>query len=132
MLTKNFRATMKTHVVIISKDWKLRSLSRAQLLEEGFEAIGIETLEEAIQLFRFHPIRADTIVLDPADQSIEANSVTLLRRVANNPAVILCARQEELRAVVQPERTLMRPFSIGDLVRVVKQVAQELKSKDRP
>lgn len=136
MFTTNFPTAVKIYVVIISKDWKLRSLSRAQLLEEGFEAIGLETLEEAVHFFRFNQIRADIILLDPAEQSIDARSVATMRTVSNNPPVILCARHDELtdglRTIVRPHRVLMRPFSIGDLVQVVKEVALELKSKDQP
>ena len=36
-------------VFIIGKDWKLRSLVRAELREHGIEALGMETPQEAAQ-----------------------------------------------------------------------------------
>ena len=37
---------MKT-VLVVGRDWKFRALLRAQLREEGFEALGFEGLAEA-------------------------------------------------------------------------------------
>lgn len=113
---------MKT-ILVVGRDWKFRALLRAQLREEGFDALGFETLGEAIEeLTRTAPAPA-VVVFDTTDAT--APEKAQLAELAERLPVLLVASAQE---PVEPARLrlLRRPVALGAVVREVKSLAGSL------
>lgn len=111
-------------VSVISADWTLRVTVRAELLQEGFEALGMDSVADLAQAVTQGAIPS-AIVLDAALVTPETAGPLsgLARRV---PTVVVASRPEvagepgahlEGAAVV-----LYRPVRVGEIVSRVKQL----------
>lgn len=120
----------KLGVALISKDWQLRTLVRAQLQEEGFEAIGLDSLPDAIELLTWSQIRADVILLDPGDQELDTATVRELRNLTRNAPIVALLRRTvssgDVVSIIQPEAILYRPFSVHKVVEAVQRLTSNL------
>lgn len=107
---------MKT-VLVVGRDWKFRALLRAQLREEGFDALGFETLADATAaLTSFAPPPA-ALIFDTAEvPRTELEQLVGLK--APCPVVVVAAADESITA---PQvRVLRRPVAIGTLINELK------------
>lgn len=113
-------------LLLIAADWQFRALVRAQLIEAGYEVMAFPRLDVALlYLMRGGAPPWLTIVDLPG---LDANVSTLvdLRRLTGQVPLLLCGGILD-RAVIdaeelQPARVLMRPFSVGDVVREVRKM----------
>jgi DNA-binding response OmpR family regulator len=112
---------MKT-VLVVGRDWQFRALLRAQLREDGYEALGLATLEEAAQTIAQMPSTPAVVVFDttgaPASECLGR-----LQDLARRAAVIVVASARE-EVDVPGAQVLHRPLSVGLVVTEVKRVVE--------
>jgi len=107
---------MKT-VLVVGRDWKFRALLRAQLREEGYEALGFETLAEAAEeIGRSAPPPAALVFDTAAAPSAELERLAAL--AAPVPLLVVAAAQENVTA--PRARVLHRPLPLGQVVAAVR------------
>jgi DNA-binding NtrC family response regulator len=119
--------TKEAVVWIIDRQQWPRALLRAELLERGYDAVGFEGVDEALNAFHFRLYaRPQVMVLelrDLAEGEEKARALTGL----GIPTILLAGAAEEHRAI-PGERwwaaLLRRPFTIG---RVVEEVGKQMK-----
>jgi len=101
---------MKT-VLVMGRDWKFRALLRAQLREEGLEALGFETLEAATDAMAGSS--ADAIVFDTTDAPA-AELAQLPALSQKLPLLVVASAGESLPL---PEaQVLRRPVQLGQII----------------
>jgi len=103
---------MKT-VLVVGRDWKFRALLRAQLLEEGYAALGFETLEEAAAPLGLGAPPA-ALVFDTTDAlpgSFQPQLTALAERL---PVVLVAAAGEPFDAGAA--RVLRRPLRLEEVM----------------
>lgn len=111
-------------VVLIGRDWQVRALLRAQLLEEGVEVLACQTVAEARE-----QLAAGTrlVVYDASsDESPSEQRQAELEQLAEQsrwlPVWVLASRS--VPAGIERydfERVWFRPFQIGEVVRAIRQ-----------
>ncbi len=106
---------MKT-ILVVGRDWKFRALLRAQLREEGYDALGFETLKDADT----ETAGAAALVFDTTDALPGDWQPVLQHLAAQLPVVIIASTQEE--ANVAGVRLLRRPLSLGDILTAVREL----------
>jgi hypothetical protein len=123
-------------IFLIAADWQFRALVRAQLLEEGFEVRSWPSLKAALQDLVISGEQAGLTILDTKDLDFEAGATADLLRLMGGTPLILCGdalSQSSLSTLLTsrakvgqegppPERVLLRPFRVGDLVEEVRRV----------
>ena len=103
---------MKT-ILVVGREWKFRALLRAQLLEEGYAALGFETLEEAAAQLGLGAEPA-ALVFDTTNAlpgSFKPQLNALAERV---PVVVVAAAGESFDA--GGARLLRRPLRLEDVM----------------
>jgi DNA-binding response OmpR family regulator len=108
-------------VFVIGKDWKLRSLVRAELRERGVEALGLETPEEAAQAVAGGTLPS-AVVLDATIPSSEPATLAFLPRSV--PVLVVTspgAPAPEWAAAV-----LAKPVQVGEIVASVENLLKGL------
>lgn len=117
----------KPIVLVISSEWKLRALARAQLEEEGYDATGVKTLAEAVRLLLIERIAPAAVIVDMSSAVVGESSLRDLLALVGPEKIVACLGAFDLPRYDPRsfglEHVLVRPFTIGDLVRVTKQVA---------
>jgi DNA-binding response OmpR family regulator len=106
---------MKT-VLVVGRDWKFRALLRAQLREEGYDALGFETLREA----ESEAAGAAALVFDTTDAQPADWQPALQRLAAQLPVVVVAGATEE--ANVPGAKVLRRPLSVADILGAVRKL----------
>lgn len=123
-------------IFLIAADWQFRALVCAQLLGEGFEVRPWSSFQAALQDLIISGQRARLTILDIKDLDFEAGATGDFLRLMEDTPLILCGdalSQSSLstlltsRAKVDqegppPDRVLLRPFRVGDLVEEVRRV----------
>jgi CheY-like chemotaxis protein len=109
-------------VLLVLPDQWPRALLRAELREEGYDAVGARSLEEAMVYRPELPERGRVrLLLVDGSEVSEAALADLLTRHGNPPAVLLAHTAQEI-----PQgpwvRVLRRPVSIAELARVVREL----------
>ena len=101
---------MKT-VLVVGRDWKFRALLRAQLREDGFDALGFESLDAAAEVIaRSAP---DAIVFDTTDAP--GAELAQLSVLSKRLRVLVVASAGE--SVPLPEaQVLRRPVQLGQII----------------
>ncbi len=107
---------MKT-LLVVGRDWKFRALLRAQLREEGYDALGFETLQDA----ESEAIGAAALIFDTSEASPTDWQPVLQRLAIQLPVVIVAGGREEVN--VPGAKLLRRPLSLGDIIKVVRELA---------
>jgi DNA-binding response OmpR family regulator len=103
---------MKT-ILVVGREWKFRALLRAQLLEEGYAALGFETLEEAAaQVSQGEPPAA--LVFDTTDALPGSFQPQLAALAGRLPVVVVAAADESLDTA--GARILHRPLRLEDVM----------------
>ena len=103
-------------VFIISPDWKLRATVRAELREEGVEALGMESADNAAREIAAGRIPS-AIVLDGAVAG--AGLENLARSV---PVIVVASRTELIEPLPYSEVVLYRPVRVREIVARVHEV----------
>ena len=114
-------------VILILKNWTFRNMLKAQLEEEGFEVFAIEYSDESAG-FREHDgllLRSgELIVLYLMDGGYAMEKLRAIKKIAGNvPFLILRGTVGISDRTLRDEGfnfILRRPFSIGDIVKEVK------------
>lgn len=109
---------MKRVVWVVGRKWRARALLRAQLREEGYEALGMETAADALEaLGRPGSSVPDVLFLDPRGGTLGPGEASLLGRIAASPppeVLVLAGAGEE--CPVAHAAVVRRPVSIAALV----------------
>jgi DNA-binding NtrC family response regulator len=105
---------MKT-VLVVGRDWKFRALLRAQLQEEGFDALGFETLEAAAG--EIAGPTPDAVVFDTTDAP--AAELAQLPTVSRELYLLVVASAGESLPLPE-ERVRRRPLQVSQLISVLK------------
>ncbi len=109
-------------LAVVGRDWRFRALLRAQLREEGWDALGFETLDAALQEITRSAPAPVAVVFDTAGASaIEVQRLPELR--GRLPVLVLADAGETLPAAGL--RVLRRPVSVRELAAAVKKLAEE-------
>ncbi|MGC5325229.1 response regulator transcription factor [Brevibacillus sp. SYSU BS000544] len=111
---------MKSYrIAIVDDDMNIRQIVEAYLKKEGYETIGLESAEDALQLWESNP--PDLWVLDIMLPGM--NGYEFCRRVrakAETPIIMISARDEEVDKILGLELGsddyLTKPFSPRELV----------------
>ena len=106
---------MKT-ILVVGRDWKFRALLRAQLREEGYEALAFETLKDA----EAERAGAAALIFDTADTNLD-DGLPALQRLATQLPVVVVAGADQ-RVDVAAVRVLRRPVRIADIISVMREV----------
>jgi DNA-binding response OmpR family regulator len=110
-------------VLVISRDWQLRALLRAQLLEEGIAVQAFEAAAEAPGRDRDGLPPALVVVDLAASDDPEAEARQLATWSASVPVWVIVGDDraaEEARTLGRFEVVLHRPLDLGALVRRIK------------
>jgi hypothetical protein len=109
-------------VLLILPDQWPRALLRAELREEGYDAVGARSLEEALVYRPELPERGRVgLVLVDGNTASEGALTDLLARHGNPPTVLLAHTGQEIPPGPWV-RVLRRPVTIADLARVVREL----------
>lgn len=101
-------------VLVVGHEWRFRVLLRAQLREQGYEALGYETLEEAAaKAARLAPPPA-AVVFDTTDAPAEERGSSLVELGERLPVLVVAAAGEQLD--LPSVTVLRRPLRVGDVV----------------
>ena len=106
-------------VFVIGQDRQLRANVRAELREQGVEALGMESLDDAAQAIATGTIPA-AVVFDAAGEAVpEPALANLARRV---PVILVASRTTAAPSLEGIAAVLWRPVRVGEVVEQVKQV----------
>jgi len=101
---------MKT-VLVVGRDWKFRALLRAQLREDGFDALGFESLDAAAEVIaRSTP---DAIVFDTTG-ALTAELAELPALSQKLPLLVVASAGESLP--LPENQILRRPIQLGQVI----------------
>jgi len=102
-------------VFIVGRDWKFRALLRAELVEKGFEAMGLESLDEAGRLLASGTLPRLT-VFDMTDFDAARNLARLLALAKSGRLLLLISPGMALPQELCAATTMARPVAIGPIV----------------
>jgi len=123
---------MAGEIVLIAGDQGERSLIRAQLLEEGQRVVGLETLEEALAWLDSGESPA-LVIVNTRGQRLRAGWLARLEARVGRERLLVCAGPFELGDVelqgMPAKRLLVRPFTVWDVVKRAKELAQSTTEK---
>ena len=108
-------------VFVICDDWTLRALLRAELLEQGIEALGFECVADALHAAADGHWPALVVADEAAAQAGEPELPALARRSA-----LLLITSAAGAAIVPPcgAAMLCRPVQVGEIVARVRQMLE--------
>ncbi|MGH9813206.1 MAG: hypothetical protein ACRD4T_08730 [Candidatus Acidiferrales bacterium] len=106
---------MKT-ILVVGREWKFRALLRAQLREEGYDALGFETLQDA----EGEVVGAAALIFDTTDSAATDWQPVLQRLAAQLPTIVVSGTTEEV--TVPGAKLLRRPLSLADIIGVVREL----------
>lgn len=113
-------------IILIAREWKTRSLLRAQLLGESYEVTALRTIEEATMLLSRGMVRPRLIILDTLGQSLKEPFPVDLQALADDAPILICTGPFDLDQLDFEEadftNVLVRPFAVGDVVNAVREV----------
>ncbi|MGH9862096.1 MAG: hypothetical protein ACRD35_01585 [Candidatus Acidiferrales bacterium] len=108
---------MKT-VLVVGRDWQFRALVRAQLREEGFEALGFDSLNDA-QEETTGAAPPALVVIDTTETSPEEKQ-QMAELAERLPVLVVAAAQESLgNARLQ---VLRRPGAVSTVVKEAERI----------
>lgn len=109
-------------VFVISRDWTLRVTVRAELLHEGIEALGMESVEDAARALAQGKIPS-AIVLDAAEADATPSTRAALTHLARRIPIVAVASRVESAAPLEGAAALVhRPVRVSEIVARVKQL----------
>jgi DNA-binding response OmpR family regulator len=115
-------------ILLIAADWRLRTLVRAQLLEEGYSVWAFPSLEIALADLIRSGEQPRLTILDTQGIDLDRRALSDLGRLTEGVPLILCegvfSRVEQSQEGMLPAQVLLRPFRVGDLVAQVRKVLE--------
>lgn len=109
-------------VFVISRDWTLRVTVRAELLHEGLEALGMESVDDAARALARDNVPS-AIVLDAAEADATSSTRAALSHLAKRiPIVVVASRAESAAPLEGAAALLYRPVRVSEIVARVKQL----------
>jgi hypothetical protein len=108
-------------VFVIARDWKLRTSVRAELLEAGIQAMGMESADDAGRALAAGRAPAVVVLEAVAGLADDPRISSLVRRV---PAVLIASRVESV-ALPPAAAVLYRPVRIGEITAKVQELARK-------
>lgn len=102
-------------IFIIGRDWKFRALLRAELLEKGLDAMGLESLEEAGRLVAAGTLPRLT-VFDATDYDPSRDLNRLLALGKSGGLLLIVSPSTLLPQELSGATTLSRPIAVGTIV----------------
>jgi DNA-binding response OmpR family regulator len=106
-------------VFVIGEDWHLRANVRAELRNQGIEALGMETLDDAAQALARGAV-PDAIVLDASCRPIADAKLAEFARHA--PLIVVASRTAAAPALDAAAAVLWRPVRVGEVVEKVREL----------
>ena len=111
-------------VLLIAADRQFRRLVYAQLLEEGCSVLALPALETALAYLLRGGEPPRLTVLDLPGQEVTGSQLNDLSQLTGRAPLILCGGALDRATLAQanppPTRTLLRPFTVGDLLQEVR------------
>ena len=104
---------MKT-VLVVGHEWKFRALVRAQLREEGFEALGFDSLNDAQEEITRTTPQPELIIFNTTAASPEEKQ-QLAELAERLPVLVVAAAQEPLGSARL--QVLRRPVTVDTVVK---------------
>ncbi|RLC76130.1 MAG: hypothetical protein DRI61_13825 [Chloroflexi bacterium] len=115
---------MERTVMLIIPQWQARAFISAQLQEEGFRVKSFPDFETAVAFLCRTPVLPDVVVLDTHRLRLPLDKLNDFRRLLGETPLLLCTgpyRVKELDLeALRPNRILMRPFTVEEVVKAVK------------
>lgn len=108
-------------VFVIGEDWNFRAGVRAELREQGIEALGMATIDDAAQALARGTLPA-AVVLDASAKDARNPAVALLAKRV--PVLLVVSRMEPAPEWKEAAAVLWRPVRVGDVVARVKQLLE--------
>src|ERR1700730_9824121 len=106
-------------IAIVEDDLNIRDIVESYLIKEGYETIGLESAEEAEELWHSHP--PDLWILDIMLPGL--NGYEFCRRIRNkteNPIIMISAQDEDINRIrgieLGSDDFLTKPFNPQELV----------------
>lgn len=106
-------------VFVIARDWALRTSVRAELLEAGIHALGMESPDDAGRALASGQIPA-AVVLEATAGLADDPAITEL--AARVPTVLVASRAEKVE-LPRVASVIYRPVRIGEIVNKVRELA---------
>ncbi len=112
-------------VFVISKDWRLRAAVRAELLEAGLDARGMDSITEAGDTVARGAFPA-AVVFDAAMEQAPGDTAALANLAKYSPFVVIASRVEPgadgaaWRGIAAA--ILYRPVRVGEIVTAVRRL----------
>jgi len=114
-----------TQVFLAGKEWRVRALLRAQLLEEGISVEAFETVREALARLNFYALRPALLVADIAASDHPSAEVESLATWAERiPIWVIASHTSSVTGGLDGrgfEKLLFRPLDLGKLVEEIRQ-----------
>ena len=108
-------------VFVIARDWTLRTSVRAELLEAGIDALGMESPDDAGRALASGQVPA-VVVLEATAGLADDPAVTEL--VARVPTVLIASHVEKVN-LPPVAAVIYRPLRIADIVSKVRELARK-------
>jgi hypothetical protein len=105
-------------VFVIARDWTLRTSARAELLEAGIHALGLQSADDAGRILASGHFPAAVILEATAGL---ADDPAIARLVSRVPTVLVASRAEKL-ALPPVAAVVYRPVRIGEIVTKVREL----------
>ena len=113
-------------ILVIMRDWKVRTLLGAQLKEEGFLTFLVEEVPDALKALKAGQVHPSLVILDIPNQDVDTSVLDELHTEGGSIPVLVCSGAMDPilspgrpRAFIHP---LHRPVSIDAIIHKVKQV----------
>ena len=109
-------------ICVVGREWKFRALVRAELREQGYEALGLESLDQLGSAVASGELSPAVIVFDLAESDNRDRDLATLRQLSVCVPVILIASRADfpdLSDAPQGVTVLFRPLAVADVVRRV-------------
>jgi hypothetical protein len=115
-----FRGQMPI-VFVIARDWTLRTSVRAELLEAGIEALGMESPDDAGRALASGQVPAVVVLEATAGLADDPAVIELVARV---PTVLVASHAEKVNLPPVPA-VIYRPVRIGEIVTKVRELVRK-------
>lgn len=100
-------------VFVIGQDWTLRANVRAELREQGVEALGMESLDDAAQAVAKGTIPAAIVLDSTGEGDVSPALVNLAQRI---PVILVASRATAAPSPEGIAAVLWRPVRVGEVV----------------
>jgi DNA-binding NtrC family response regulator len=110
-------------ILVISKDWKFRTLVAAQLREEGYRTFLVKDVPDAFQTLKTHQAHPNMIILDTLPIDLDPATLDGLHLQGGDIPLLICAGGADSVDRSKPFcYFLQRPVSIAEIVEQVKKI----------